>query len=522
MNGLQKQRRGNQAPPRGQRGIIETVPSPVGGWNDRDEIDDMEPNEAVELVNLFPGQGQVSLRNGFSSHSTGMGGFVETIAEFNAGGTRKMISGANGNLWDSTSASSASSLASGYASNRWQWSQFDDSSGGARIGFVNGSDAPQIYNGSAVSAMTISGSGLTPSNLNGIHIHKFRSYFWDSRTQDFWYSAANALGGALTKFPLGRVAGTGGNLTAVGTWTKDGGDGQDDLACFFLSSGDVVIYAGDNPGDSAAWALVGIFKIGAPLGPRAVHKLGADLAVSTIDGYQSLSLVIGKDRTNASIGMLSDKIRKAVLYATKNYQGNYGWQISLYPLGNMGIFNVPVSASNYEQHIINTQTGAWCKFSGIDARCWGMFNDRMYLGGAGGVVYKFDTGRMDGAGPINARGQTAWNYFNKRSQNKKFTGVCPILRVDGALTYSVGVGCDFKPISTVNADSSVQAITSPWDTSPWDTSPWSDEVAISDAWIGADGTGYNVSARLAITTSTRAVDWLATRFLYEPGRGAFG
>src|SRR5688572_3178959 len=180
--------------------------------------------------------------------------------------------------------------------------------------------------------MTISGVGLTPANLNGINIHKSRSYFWDSRTQDFWYSAVNALGGALTKFPLGRVSGTGGNLVAMGTWTKDGGDGQDDLACFFLSSGEVLIYAGDNPGDAAAWALVGRFTIGAPMGVRAVQKVGADLVVSTVDGYQRLSLVLSGGRVDGKVGSFSDKIRNAVLEATKLYAANFGWQIALYPL----------------------------------------------------------------------------------------------------------------------------------------------------------------------------------------------
>lgn len=507
---------------RGQKAIVESVPAPVGGWNARDSIDDMSGDEALELVNWFPGQGQVSLFGAHASHATGLGGSVETIAEFNAGSTRKMLGAANGEIWDATSAGAASSLASGFGSNRWQWAQFDDSAGGARVGLVNGSDAPQIYNGSAVSAMTISGSGLTPANLNGIHVHKNRSYFWDSRTQDFWYSALNALGGALTKFPLGRVAGTGGNVVTMATWTKDGGDGQDDLACFFLSSGDVAIYAGDNPGDSAAWALVGMFKIGAPMGVRAVQKVGADLVVATVDGYQSLSLILATGRARPQIGAFSDKIRKAVLAATKSYASNFGWQVAMYPLGNMAIFNVPISSSGFEQHVVNTLTGAWCKAQGINARCWGMYNDRMYLGGAGGVIYKFDQGRSMAGSAIIGRAQTAWNYLGSRKRKKRFTAMRPVLQVDGALTFSAGIGVDFGLISITDNESSVPAVTSPWDTSPWDTSPWSDETAISNDWLGAEGDGYNVSAKLSVVTSTRTVDWFSTQYLYEPStRGGF-
>lgn len=508
-------------PNRRQKALLRSVPSPVGGWNARDSIDEMKPDEAIELVNWFPGQGQVSLCPGYASHATGMGGNVETVAEFNAGSTRKMIGAANGHLWDASSAAAATSLALGFSSNRWQWAQFDDASGGARIGFVNGSDAPQYYDGSAVAAMTISGVGLTVANLNGIHIHKNRSYFWDNRTQDFWYSATNALGGALTKFPLGRVAGTGGNLTAMGTWTKDGGNGQDDLAVFFLSSGDVAIYAGDNPGDAAAWSLVGLFKIGAPLGPRAIQKAGADLVVTTVDGYQSLALILSQDRLRPQIGAYSDKIRKAVLAATKNYASNFGWQIAHYPLGNMALFNVPISASAFEQHVVNTLTGAWCKFRGIKAYSWGLYNDRMYFGGESGVIYKFDSGMSFGGSAKICRAQTAWNYLGSREAKKRFTAFRPVLQVDGLLTFQAGLGTDFGVVTVADVESSVAAIVSPWDTSPWDTSPWSDETMISEDWIGGGEEGYNVSAKLSVVTSTRAVDWLSTQYLFEPGRGGF-
>lgn len=504
---------------RGAKAIVKSVPAPVGGLNARDSIDEMENDEAVVLTNIFPGQGEASLRRGYTSHATTLGGAVEMIAEFNAGSTRKMLAAANNNIWDTTAAAAGTSLASGFSSNRWQWAQFDDSAGGARIGMVNGADAPQIYNGSAVSAMTISGSGLTPANLNGINIHKNRSYFWDTRTQDFWYSATNALGGALTKFPLGRVAGTGGNLTAMGTWSRDGGDGADDLAVFLLSSGDVVIYAGDDPGSASAWALVGIFKVGAPLGVRALIKVGAELVVCTVDGYIPLSRVLSFGRSKDEFA-LSDKIRKLVLAATRAYASNFGWQAVHYPLANMGIFNVPIASGTYEQHVVNTATGAWCKFQGINARCWGMFNDRLYFGG-NSTVYKADNGRSDAGAAISGIGQTAWNYLGSRERQKRFTAMRPLLQVDGPLTFNAGVGVDFGSIAVSQTDSSVAQVLSPWDTSPWDTSPWSDETAINSNWLSADGIGYNVSARIEVVTSTRAVDWLATQYQYEPGRGAF-
>jgi hypothetical protein len=504
---------------RKEKGVTKPIPAPVGGWNARDGVDEMEDNEALILTNLFPAQGEVELRKGFTSHATGMGAAVETVGEFNAGSTRKMFAGADGKIWDSTAAGAASSLATGFSSNRWQWAQFDDASGGARVGLVNGADAPQIHTGAAVSAMTISGSGLTPSNLSGINIFKNRSYFWDYRTQDFWYSATNALGGALTKFPLGRVSGTGGNMIAMGTWSRDGGDGADDLAAFLLSSGDVLVYAGDDPGSGSAWSLVGRFTIGAPMGVRALTKVGADLIVATRDGYVSLAKTLASGRAQQSEAF-SDKIRKAVLLATKNFAANFGWQVLHYPGSNMGIFNIPISGSQFEQHVINTLTGSWCKFSGINARAFGMYNDSLYFGGAGGVIYKADNGRSDGGAAISATGQTSWSYLGSRQRHKRFTLMRPILETDGALEFSAGIGVDFGIIRQERAESSSVVTASPWDSPPWDSSPWSDETAVSTDWLSAEGDGYNVSSRIDVVTSTRLLKWLATHYRYEPGRGS--
>lgn len=499
------------------KATVRSVPAPVGGWNARDSIDNMKPEEAVELVNWFPAQGEVAIRKGHASHATGLGGSVEAGGEFNAGSTRKMFACANGNIWDATSAGAASSLASGFGSNRWQWAQFDDSAGGARVGLVNGTDAPQIYDGSSVSAMTI--SGMTAANMNGINIHKSRSYFWDTRTQDFWYSGVSALGGACTKFPLGRVAGTGGNLTAMGTWTRDGGDGSDDVAVFLLSSGDVVLYAGSNPGDAADWSLVGIFKVGAPMGVRGLVKIGAELVVSTIDGYIPLSAVMATGRSRHDLA-ISDKIRKAVLSATRNHGSNFGWQAVHYPRANMAVFNVPLSSTTFHQHVVNTLTGAWCKFTGMNGRAWWLYNDKLYFGGSG-VVYEADTGTADAGAAISAMAQTSWNYLGSRSTQKRFAAMRPIFNASGSLTYTTGIGVDFGLISASPTESSAVSVSSPWDTSPWDTTPWSDEEVINGNWQSADGIGYNVSTKFDILTSTRSVNWYAMQYQFEPGKGAF-
>jgi hypothetical protein len=249
-----------------------------------------------------------------------------------------------------------------------------------------------------------------------------------------------------------------------------------------------------------------------------MQKIGSDLVIITVDGYMPLSKVLDNSRST-NIEALSDKIRDEVLKATRSYQSNFGWEIILYPLGNMGIVNVPISTTSFVQHVINTQTGAWCRFRGMNARCWAMFNDRLYFGGAGGFVYKADTGSSDADGAIHAVGQTAWNYIGSRNSLKRFTAVRPLMKTRGSIAYRVGLGTDFGKISQATSVSTATLISTPWG-SPWG-SPWSDRDRISDDWQGADGIGNNVSAQIDILTSSKPVDWLATQFLHEPGKGAF-
>lgn len=507
---MQKQRR--------QKAIPTAISAPTGGWNTRDSQDAMKAGDAVVLDNWFPGLGSCYIRNGSSAYATTLGGQVKTVAEFNAKGLRKFIAAANGNLWNISSAGAGVSLAAGFGVDAWQTAQFDDASGGPRMGLVNGSDAPQIYDGATVAAMTVSGSGLTVSNLNGIHVHKSRSYFWDNRSQDFWYSATNALGGVLVKFPLGRVTNGGGNLMGMGTWSVDAGDGMADMAVFILNSGDVLVYAGDDPGTAAAWVLKARYSMGAPLSTRAIKKIGSELIVVTKSGYIPLAKALPGGRVYENKSSISDKIRGAALDATKTYGANFGWDVAHYPSKNMLLVNVPLSSTQIYQHVMNTETGAWTRFTGMNALSWGLYNDNLYFGTANGTVLLADSGHNDLGIAIPADAQTSWNYLGDRRRTKRATAIRPLLRTTGgALTYNVGVGFDFESISLSITQATPTLQTSAWDVSPWDVTPWAGDFVTSNLWSSIVGDGYAISMRLKISSSTQGVDWFATNYLVEPG-----
>lgn len=486
--------------------------APVGGWNTRDAEDDLKPEDAVILENWFPDRGAVKVRKGYSSYATGLGGEVNTLFEFHAGSIRYFIGAANNKLWNITTSTAVDITGSAtITSDRWQHAQMDDALGGARVALVNGVDAPLVItSGPTVSALTITGSGLTASNLIGVNVFKNRSYFWAANSQDFWYSSTNALGGTVTKFPLGRVDGTGGNLVAMQTWTVDGGNGIDDLAVFFFSSGSVFVYQGDDPGDN--WALVGRYQLGEAINIRGFAQYAGDLIAITREGYipVSANLFTAQSQTVA----ISDKINSEAQSVVNDYATNQGWQSILYPKGRMLIVNIPISSSLFEQHVMNTQTRAWCKFTGINSRCWGVYNNNIYFGGSG-TVFKFDDTYQDNGSAIKADGLTAWDYFGDRATEKIVTMVRPVLKsASSSLTYGVRVVSDFDRKSRPTASGSASVSNTPWG-SPWG-SPWGARDHIIKDWFDAEAVGGNAAVRMQINpVANQDVSWLSTDYVVE-------
>lgn len=482
-----------------------THPAPIGGWNTRDAKASMPKEDATILTNLFPDVGNVVLRNGHASHATGMTGNVETIAEYHSGSTRKMLSAAASNIWDATAASAASSLASGFTSDRWQWANMNGS-----MGFVNGADAPQVYDGSTVGAMTISGSGLTTTTLDGIFVFKSRSYFWASTTQDFWYSATNALGGALTKFPLSRVSQFGGNLTIVTSFSSDSGSGPDDFIVFIMSSGDAIVYQGSDPGSASDWSLVGIYRIGSPLSIRSAVKIGGDTFIITRDDYVSLSEMFREDRTTRK----RSKAVGALQSAVASYASNFGWQAIAYPKGRMLIFNIPRTTTTFDQHVRNISTGAWCKFTGINAHCWGMYSDNLYIGGVG-VIYRADSGYSDNNSAIEADGMTSWSLLGT-SLNKQVTAVQNHIETNvSTVNLGIATGADFTD-PMVSADETTEAPdTTPWG-SPWGSS-WGSSFRSISSWDSVNAFGRYFAHRLKVSTGTAGFKWNSTTYMVQSG-----
>lgn len=476
------------------------VPAPIGGWNARDSWASMKETDAVLLENWFPTNGSVISRKGYESYATGLGGLVKTLAVYSTGSAQKMLAGANGNIWDVSSGGAASSLASGLSSDVWYWDVLDGT-----MALCNGADVVKSYAGSTIGNLSL--TGPTSANVIGVNVFKSRSYFWEVNSQSFWYSAVNTMGGAVTEFDLGPL-GVRGDLMTMTNWTRDGGDGMDDLAVFVFEHGDLVIYQGSNPGDAANWSLVGVFEIAPPVGRRCALKYGGDALLITQDGYVALSDVIRKRSSS-----FSEKIEAAVRSAA-NLTGTLpGWEGVVFPAGQFMLFNVPLGSSMSEQHVFNLQTKAWTKFTGWNAFSWARYSDLIYFGG-NGAIYKAWSTTSDNGAAILLDAVPAFNYF-KNSQLKQVTAMQLSMSTNGTLNLGVITEKDFQISPRPSVNVSTGSSSSPWG-SPWG-SPWSLPERLYTPLKTTTKVGRALTGRVVADVINHRLSWYSSNYFYETG-----
>lgn len=494
-----------------------SLPAPIGGWNARDPLDQMPETDAIRLVNVIPLTTSVKNRKGFSLFAEGMGSTpVDTLMEWVGGaGSSKLIAASNGNIYDCTSGT-PSSLGSGFSSNKWQSILFRDSGSTTRLVMVNGVDTPQAFDGTTLAANVFTGIG-TPANLIGISQYRNRIYCVEKDTTKVWWgNVVDAASGVLNSFDVGSLFQQGGYLMACVPSTRDGDAlGTSEQMVFISSQGDVLVYSGPNPGDTS-WSIVARFQIPAPIGRRCYAYLGSELLILTTQGVIPYSALLSGGAQKYA--QLTDKIQPAFVKAAVDYRTNFGWQILPYQLQNLLIVNIPIaSGTQSEQAVLNTLTGAWCKFQGVNASSWCTFGGAPYFGAASGRIWKFDSGFTDGGISIVYDVKTAFNYFGDRSRIKRFTLARPLITSTQAFTLGFNVDVDFGNRALSSGALISGGDDSPWDTSPWDTSPWDGEAVANNEMYSVDGLGRCAAFRLLGTYIDLEFELTAFHLNYEPG-----
>ena len=499
-------------------GANATIPAPIGGLNTRDSVDLLPPTDAILLDNFFPARSHVQVRNGYDDHVTGLPGAVQSLMVYNSGTANTMFAASGTAVYNVTSAGSVGSAVITSLSNaKFQWVNIT-TSGGAFLWICNGEDAPRHWNGSAWATPTL--SGVTAANIVNVTLFKERLFFVFNDSMTFGLLPVISVAGTVAEFDLGSVFGRGGQLQAIGTWTRDGGAGPEDNALFWTDEGEIAMYAGTDPADATKWSLVGVYMVGRPIGRRCILNVGSDCYLITENGVLPMTQVLGTGEA-APNRAITDKISNTYNEAVVNYASTFGWEGQLYPRGGYGIINVPASTGGqFNQYAVNLETGAWARFTDQNAYTWTIFNSDLYFGGDT-KVHKADSGTDDGGTASAASAKTAFIYFGERTGPNRYTAIRPVMASDSALTVSIGFDVDYNDGTSVLTPSTGESDAATWDVAPWDTSPWAAPINTKMEWLSVAQIGWNAAVRIRTQTSAQSVRWLATDVRFEQGVGGF-
>ena len=487
-----------------------TIPAPFKGWYTLEADTQMPVGSAKLLDNFWPEADIVSLRKGSKTHATGLPPRIETLMAYRSGTMSKLFAASGTGIYDVSAAGAVGSRKRILTNPRCSFTNFVGS-GGQFLMVVNGADTPSKFDGTSWTGISFASGG--PANINDLNFvwqYRARLYFLAKDSTAIYYLPADSIGGTLSIFDVGGSLARGGKLIAGGRWTVDAGNGPDDVFVVVSDQGEVVVFSGRDPTDANNWGIVGVYSVGKPIGERCLVNLGGDLGVLCEDGMIPLSTITRLDRAEQKRASATSNIAKAFNETVRERGFGPDWGVYLWPRGTMLICNVPGPSGNPQQYVMNVQTGAWSRFTGLPAICWEEFDGAIYYGTKDGRVVKFWHGSTDAGKPIQAAMVPAFTSLG-------YGGVknLSLMRTNLISSYvaqvSVGVGVDYEIRLSNLLELEFGSISSQWDLSPWDTTPWGDDESLRrQAWQGVSGVGYTFAPILTVETLDRGPDFEIT------------
>ena len=490
-------------------GRVEGIPSPVKGLNTQAALSGLGKDFATQLDNWVCQPDAIVTRGGAVNHVTGLPALGKTLMAYSSATTKKLFAATNSGIFDVTSAgavgASVSTIAQGFGN-----SVNFATSAGQYLYFVNGNDDARYYNGSVWTVPGITGPAL--NTLKAVETYRQRLYFLQNDFLGFYYLAADSIAGAATAFRIGSLCRFGGEVTAHGTWSVDGGSGPDDHYVLATSEGELVVFRGSDPAVVANWVYVGTYYVGKPLGIRSFAKFGGDLLYLCENGIIPLNNLVTSTTRDYSSAMTL-RVQPSIGNASALYGGNTGWKVHICPKRNLVMLNVPVDTVTSTQFVYNSYSKGWGTFSGWNAADFIEFEGDTYFS-TGTVVAKAFTGYNDFGANITAICDTAYNSFNTREQLLPIL-VRPIFATNANITYTVGIAQDFSGNYVESSFLTGVGAVGLWDSGLWDTALWGGSFNLRRDWltIAARG-GISLSMRFKVESNNSSTVFLAADFKF--------
>jgi hypothetical protein len=143
-----------------------SLPSPIGGWNARDSLAEMNQLDAVQMVNFFPTPTDVTLRKGYTKTSTGITGNVESLMNYTKQVSYELFAFAGNTIYESKQ-DPALPVFTGITNAKWQHANMTNA-GGHYLAAVNGQDPALFYDGTSWAFQATTSTAQTISSITHV------------------------------------------------------------------------------------------------------------------------------------------------------------------------------------------------------------------------------------------------------------------------------------------------------------------------------------------------------------------
>lgn len=350
---------------------------------------------------------------------------------------------------------------------------------------------------------------LDSSDMAYVWAYNERLYFAQKDSLSAWYLAVDSVGGSATEFPLNGVFDLGGSLLFGQRWSLESGGsgGLSDQNIFVSTQGEVAIYQGVDPGDANTWNLVGVYRIGRPLGKHAFIRGGGDIAIATTVGLVPLSKAISLDVTALNVATLSYKIADAWTEAVQ-MRGDTNWRAGLWPEQKMAIISPPdlQGSSSPIMFVSNTETGAWAPYTNWQALCMTVFQGQLYFGSPGGAIFKANSSGLDDGEPYTGAVVPLFDDLGSPASAKVGTMARATTRANLDLVDKVDILTDFDLTLPSAPDAPVLPDANVWGEAVWGQAVWGNVIptVIGNKWHSVGGIGYALAPCYQVTSGSVA------------------
>lgn len=368
---------------------------------------------------------------------------------------------------------------------------------------ITGSGGSATVNGPA-QLLFVAVTGVATDTLSFVWSYKSRLFYVEENSMNAWYLPVDAIGGAMTKFPMGGIFSRGGSLLFGASWSLEtSGDGGLSEQCVFVTTeGEVAVYQGSNPSDANDWARVGVYRIGKPLGPKAWIRAGGDIIIATDVGFVPLSQAVQKDYAALSPAAVSYPIETEWNSLVQSRAGG-NWCCELWPEKQMAVVAPPTI--NYQPArmlVSNVRSGAWAEYTNWNGNCLEAFQGRLFFGSVSGKVIEANvTGADEGATYV---GQYIPLFDDLKTPASLKVPQLARAFLRGPRETSVALNMQFDYVYESNPSGSapITTVGSEWGVGIWGVSEWGDVGTLKNylEWQSVGGSGYAFTPDIQTTS----------------------